>query len=58
MAAYFGSGADAAPTDHVERLAGRAPRPVERLLDEHRDDFLPATGLARLLSRPTISTKD
>lgn len=34
MAAYFASGADGTPTDHVERLTGRAPRPVEALLTE------------------------
>lgn len=34
MAAYFASGADGAPTDHVLRLTGRAPRPIEALLTE------------------------
>jgi NAD(P)H dehydrogenase (quinone) len=58
MAAYFASGADSAPTDHVLRLSGRAPRPVEDLLTEHRDSFAPATGLARLLSRPTTRNED
>ena len=53
MAAYFAAGADGAPTDHVLRLTGRPPRPVEALLDEHRDRFVPVTGLARLLSRTT-----
>lgn len=32
MAAYFAAGADGAPTDHVRRLTGRAPRPIEALL--------------------------
>jgi len=32
MAAYFAAGADSAPTDHVLRLTGRPPRPVEALL--------------------------
>jgi NAD(P)H dehydrogenase (quinone) len=53
MAAYFAAGSDSAPTDHVKRLTGSAPRPVEVLLDEHRTDFAPATGLARTLSRTT-----
>jgi NAD(P)H dehydrogenase (quinone) len=35
MAAYFAACADGAPTDHVQRLTGRAPSPVEALLDEH-----------------------
>jgi NAD(P)H dehydrogenase (quinone) len=35
MAAYFATGSDGIPTDHVLRLTGRAPRPVEALLDEH-----------------------
>jgi NAD(P)H dehydrogenase (quinone) len=35
MAAYFAACADGIPTDHVLRLTGRAPRPVEALLDEH-----------------------
>jgi uncharacterized protein YbjT (DUF2867 family) len=35
MAAYFASGADGIPTDHVLRLTGRSPRPVEALIDEH-----------------------
>lgn len=51
MAAYFAAGADGAPTDHVRRCTGAAPRPVERLLDEERHRFAPVTGLARLLSR-------
>jgi uncharacterized protein YbjT (DUF2867 family) len=42
MAAYFASGADGIPTDHVLRLTGRTPRPVEALVDEH----------------PTTTTKD
>lgn len=33
MCTYFASGADGAPTDHVQRLTGRAPRPVEALLN-------------------------
>jgi NAD(P)H dehydrogenase (quinone) len=53
MAAFFAAGSDSAPTDHVQRLTGRAPRRVEVLLDEHRNDFAPATGLARTLSRTT-----
>lgn len=53
MATYFASGADGAPTDHVLRLTGRAPRPVEDLLDEHRGAFAPTTFLSRLLSTPT-----
>jgi NAD(P)H dehydrogenase (quinone) len=32
MAAYFAAGADSAPTDHVLRLTGRPPRPVDALL--------------------------
>ena len=51
MAAYFASGADGAPTDHVRRLTGHAPRPVTALLDEHAAQFSPATPLARILSR-------
>jgi NAD(P)H dehydrogenase (quinone) len=35
MAGYFAAGADGIPTDHVLRLVGRAPRPVEALLDEY-----------------------
>lgn len=35
MAAYFAASCDAVPTDHVLRLTGRPPRPVEALLDEH-----------------------
>jgi uncharacterized protein YbjT (DUF2867 family) len=35
MAAYFAACADGMTTDHVQRLTGRAPRPVEALLDEH-----------------------
>lgn len=57
MAAYFAAGADSAPTDSVLRLTGRAPRPVYALLDEHRDRFLPTTGLARVLSH-TATSKD
>jgi uncharacterized protein YbjT (DUF2867 family) len=34
MAGYFAACSDAIPTDHVLRLTGRAPRPVEALLDE------------------------
>jgi NAD(P)H dehydrogenase (quinone) len=51
MAAYFAAGSDAVPTDHVARLTGRPPRSVEAFLDEHRHHFVPATGLARTLSR-------
>lgn len=54
MGAYFAAGADGAPTDHVLRLTGRAPRPIQALLDEHRELFAPSTGLARLLSRTSI----
>jgi len=57
MAMYFRAGSDGNPTDHVLRLTGRAPRPVEALLDEHRARFAPATGLARALSR-TPTPKD
>jgi uncharacterized protein YbjT (DUF2867 family) len=35
MAAYFRAGSDSIATDHVLRLTGRRPRPVEALLDEH-----------------------
>jgi NAD(P)H dehydrogenase (quinone) len=35
MAAYFRACSDSVATDHVLRLTGRAPRPVEALLDEH-----------------------
>jgi NAD(P)H dehydrogenase (quinone) len=35
MAAYFRAGSDGIATDHVLRLTGRSPRPVEALLDEH-----------------------
>jgi len=35
MAAYYAASADAVPTDHVLRLTGRPPRPVQALLDEH-----------------------
>jgi NAD(P)H dehydrogenase (quinone) len=51
MAAYFAAGSDAVPTDHVARLTGRPPRSVEAFLDEQRRHFVPATGLARTLSR-------
>lgn len=51
MAVYFATGADGVVTDHVERLTGAAPRPVEAFLDEHHAAFTPATGLARTLSR-------
>ena len=50
MAAYLAAGADGAVTDHVRRLTGAPPRPIEAFLDEHRDAFAPATRLARLLS--------
>lgn len=53
MAAYFAAGSDGTPTPSVQRLTGRAPRPVEALLDEHSDSFRPATGLARSLFRHT-----
>jgi uncharacterized protein YbjT (DUF2867 family) len=59
MAAYFAAGSDGVVTDHVERLTGRPARPVQALLDEHRDAFRPATALARVLSHPpTTTTKD
>lgn len=51
MAAYFASGADGVPTDHVFRLTGRGPRAVTELLDEHAACFRPATPLARILNR-------
>ena len=51
MATYFASGADGAPTDHVRRLIGQAPRPAAALLDEHAALFAPATPLARLFHR-------
>lgn len=51
MAAYFAVGADGVVTDHVERLTGVSPRSVEEFLDEHGAAFVPATGLARALSR-------
>jgi NAD(P)H dehydrogenase (quinone) len=35
MAAYFAASADAVATNHIVRLTGHAPRPVEALLDEH-----------------------
>ena len=41
MAAYYAASADAVPTDHVLRLTGRPPRPVQALLDEqpnHKKD--------------------
>jgi NAD(P)H dehydrogenase (quinone) len=50
MAAYFAAGSDSTPTDHVQRLTGRAPRRVEALLDEHRSRLQTATGLGRSLS--------
>jgi uncharacterized protein YbjT (DUF2867 family) len=50
MARSIAAGADGAATDHVLRLTGAAPRPVEAFLGEHRDAFVPATALARLLS--------
>jgi uncharacterized protein YbjT (DUF2867 family) len=50
MAAYLATGADGAVSDHVLRLTGAPPRPIEAFLDEHRDAFAPATRLARLLS--------
>jgi hypothetical protein len=55
MAVYLAAGSDRAVTDHVLRLTGRPPRPVQALLDEHRHSFAPATGLARLLSRTTTT---
>jgi uncharacterized protein YbjT (DUF2867 family) len=51
MAAYFASGADGAPTDHVLRLTGLAPRSIEAFLEEHSTAFSPTTRLARALSR-------
>ncbi len=53
MVAYFASGADAAPTDHVLQLTGRPARPIEVLLDEHANDFEPASGFARAINRWT-----
>ncbi|MDW5593087.1 NAD(P)H-binding protein [Conexibacter stalactiti] len=50
MAAYFAAGSDGHPTDHVRRLTGAAPRSIEAFLDEHRDQFAPATPLARALA--------
>jgi uncharacterized protein YbjT (DUF2867 family) len=38
MAAYFAAGADGAPTDHVLRLTGSAPRPIAALLTTHTKD--------------------
>jgi hypothetical protein len=32
MAAYFATGADGAPTDHVKRISGRAPRSLDEFL--------------------------
>lgn len=54
MASYFAAGSDGVATDHVLRLIGRPPRPVEAFLDEHRDAFSPATTLARIL--PHLAT--
>lgn len=55
MASYLAAGCDGQATDHVRYLTGAPPRPVEAFLDEHRDAFAPATGLARTLShRPRI----
>jgi uncharacterized protein YbjT (DUF2867 family) len=51
MAAYFASGADGTPTDHVRRLTGHAPRSIESFLDEHSSAFAPTTRLARALNR-------
>jgi uncharacterized protein YbjT (DUF2867 family) len=53
MAAYFASGADGTPTDHVLRLTGHAPRSIEAFLEEHSTAFSPTTRLARALSRTT-----
>ncbi|HST40441.1 MAG TPA: NAD(P)H-binding protein [Conexibacter sp.] len=50
MAAYFAAGTDGHPTDHVRRLTGAAPRSIESFLDEHVDQFAPATPLARALA--------
>ena len=58
MAVYFTAGADGVPTDHVRLLTGRPPRPVEALLDEHRDRFRPATPVARALSNTTRHIKE
>ncbi|MEA2166854.1 MAG: hypothetical protein QOF76_154 [Solirubrobacteraceae bacterium] len=55
MAAFLAGGGDSAVTDHVLRLTGTPPRSVEAFLDEHAPAFAPATGLARLLSRPSIT---
>jgi uncharacterized protein YbjT (DUF2867 family) len=52
MAAYFASGADAAPTDAVARLTGAAPRTADAFLAEHDAAFGTRRRgrLARLLS--------
>jgi uncharacterized protein YbjT (DUF2867 family) len=50
MAEYFRAGADGTPTDHVLRLSGAHPRPVEALLDEHRGAFRPTTALAHAVA--------
>ncbi|MDO9356522.1 MAG: hypothetical protein Q7T55_22685, partial [Solirubrobacteraceae bacterium] len=54
MAAYFRSGADGAVTDHVLRLTGEHPRPIEAFLDEHQRDFRPAAALARVVAHLSI----
>jgi NAD(P)H dehydrogenase (quinone) len=53
MAAYFASASDGTATDHVLRLTGHGPRPIEAFLDEHSSAFSPTTRLARALSRTT-----
>jgi uncharacterized protein YbjT (DUF2867 family) len=51
MAAYFAAGSDGVATDHVARLTGRAPRPVEAFLDEDRSAFAPTTRLSRTIRK-------
>ncbi|HYF27830.1 MAG TPA: hypothetical protein VD931_18955 [Baekduia sp.] len=38
MSVYFASGADGVATDHVQRLTGRAPRPIEALVNHRTED--------------------
>lgn len=56
MAMWLATGADASTTDHVQRLTGRPPRPVEHLLDEHRDAFVPR-GIVSALTRSMKDTQ-
>jgi uncharacterized protein YbjT (DUF2867 family) len=57
MAAYLAACADGVTTDHVLRLTGRAPRPVEALLDEHRTNTKDGTwSPASATSRSTSQT--